>query len=89
MPSPAPSGMSRNGIVSVALSPNPNVAILFYSTNTLLSMISFSYFQGSLHDLRCTILSMMLLVKEASFVFIQDKKIIDLENVALCVVHHL
>ena len=84
MPSPAPSGTSRSGIVPVALSPNPNVAILFYSSNTLLSMISFSFFQGSLHDLRCTILSMMLLVKEASFVFIQDKKIIDMENVPVC-----
>lgn len=63
------------------ISSSPNIAILFYNSNMLLSLLPFSTFQGSLAQLRVAINNLMLLVMNVHFFFIRDQEIINTEDV--------
>ena len=66
----------------VALGPSPNIAVMFYKTRSLLTLLPVSSFQGTLSHLRSFIDSMMLLTMNVRYFFIKDNVIISNEEVS-------
>lgn len=67
----------------VGLASSPNIAIMFYKTRTLLTLLPISNIQGTLSQLRNLIDSMMLLSTGIRYFFIKDNIIVANEEVPL------
>lgn len=60
---------------------SPNIAVMFFKTNTLVSLIPISSVHGSLAQLRSILNNMMLLLMNVQFVFIKGSSIISMSDV--------
>lgn len=60
---------------------SPNVAIIFYKTQQVLTMIPVSALQSSVAQLRDVITGMKLFIGDTKFIFVQENMIISLEDV--------
>lgn len=67
----------------VGLVSSPNIAIMFYKTRTLLTLLPLSTIQGTLSHLRNLIDSMMLLSSGIRYFFIKDNIIVANDEVPL------
>ena len=54
----------------------PNVAVLFYKTQQVLTMIPINAFQSTLSQIRKLISSMKLFIDDTKFIFIHENVII-------------
>ncbi len=59
-----------------------NVAIIFYKTQQVLTMIPISALQNSVAQLRDIISGMKLFLGDTKFIFVQENMIIAIEDVA-------
>ena len=67
--------------LSVDFGSSPNIAVMFFKTNTLVSLIPISSVHGSLAQLRSILNNMMLLLINVQFVFIKGSSIISMNDV--------
>ena len=67
----------------------PNVAVLFYKTQQVLTMIPINAFQSTLSQIRKLISSMKLFIDDTKFIFIHENVIINFDDVSFSSLLHI
>ena len=67
----------------------PNVAVLFYKTQQVLTMIPINAFQSTLSQIRKLISSMKLFIDDTKFIFIHENVIINFDDVSFPSLLHI